>query len=73
MQISAHIVYSLLYPSLPFSLPSHAETQLSNPALFADDHPPCWKVSEEYLALARQYPCAMSAIRGHLFKIWLKV
>ena len=49
------------------------ETHLFNPALFVGEHPPCWRISEEYLSLVRQYPCSTSSIRGHLFKIWLQV
>lgn len=50
-----------------------AESHLFNPALFVGEHPPCWRVSEEYLNLVRQFPCSMSAVRGHFFKIWLQV
>lgn len=44
---------------------------LTNPALFSGEELPCWQVADEYLELVRQYPCALSCVRGHLFKIWM--
>jgi len=46
-----------------------AEGNLTNPALFARLNPTIWDISLEYLELAEQFPCPLSYIRGHLFKI----
>lgn len=47
-----------------------AEGNLYNPALFSGNEPYVWEMGEQYLDLVDHFPCALSAVRGHLFKLW---
>ncbi|VDN23369.1 unnamed protein product [Dibothriocephalus latus] len=46
-----------------------AEPHLYNPALFSGQQPCVFQVCLEYLDLVKTYPCPLSFVRGHLFKV----
>lgn len=52
---------------------TYVEGNLFNPALFTGEQPPCWRMAEEYLQLARVHTPPLSHIRGHIFKLWIHV
>ena len=47
-----------------------SEGNLRNPALFTGNEPPAWEMAEQYLNLVDRYPCALSAVRAHMFRLW---
>jgi len=49
-----------------------AETSLYNPTVFANLNPCMWDIASEYLDFVDKYPCHLSWIRGHIFKIYQK-
>eukprot|EP00053_Salpingoeca_punica_P010625 m.95332 g.95332 ORF g.95332 m.95332 type:complete len:516 (+) comp15444_c0_seq1:149-1696(+) len=48
-----------------------AEGQLSNPAIFnGPELLPSWQLAEQYMKYCEEYPTAMAAVKGHLFRMW---
>ena len=46
-----------------------AEGSLRNPCLFSGIDPVVWDVTSEYLDFVDRYPCPLSYVRGHVFKM----
>ena len=46
------------------------EPHLYDPTIFTDQERTVFQVANEYVEIAKEYPCPMSSVRGHLFKLF---
>ena len=47
-----------------------SEGNLRNPAIFENQDNVSWDLALEYLDIVDQYPCPMTYMRGHMFKLF---
>lgn len=47
-----------------------AEPHLYDPTIFSTEEQNVFQIAKEYLEFVREFPCPMSFVRGHLFKIF---